>query len=104
MRYGRQADNGELDVVLPLRGTRRVRPWLTVQPELLSLWFNARRLHSSLGNIPPVEHEQRHVAALAANPEALSFPARSGTLNAGAVYDPFGVVSDLRNQTIALTR
>ena len=21
-------------------------------------WFNTRRLHSSLGNIPPVEHEQ----------------------------------------------
>ena len=37
-------------------------------------WFNTRRLHSSLENIPPVEHEQRHVAALAPNPEALPFP------------------------------
>ena len=67
-------------------------------------WFNTRRLHSSLENIPPVEHEQRHVAALAANPEALRFPTGPVTLNAGAVYDPFGVVSDLRNQTITLTR
>ena len=59
-------------------------------------WFNTRRLHSSLGNIPPVEHEQRHVAALAANPEALPFPTGPVSLNAGGMYDPFGVVSDLR--------
>jgi putative transposase len=26
-------------------------------------WFNHRRLHSSLGDIPPVEYEQRHAAA-----------------------------------------
>ena len=26
-------------------------------------WFNTRRLHSSLGNIPPIEHEQAHAAA-----------------------------------------
>jgi len=25
-------------------------------------WFNTRRLHSSLGNIPPVEHEQGYAA------------------------------------------
>ncbi len=30
-------------------------------------WYNERRLHSSLGNIPPVEYEQAHYAAL--NPE-----------------------------------
>lgn len=29
-------------------------------------WFNNRRLHSSLGYLPPVEYEQRHVVALAA--------------------------------------
>ena len=67
-------------------------------------WFNTRRLHSSLGNRPPIEHEQRHVATLAANTEALPFPTGPVTLNADAVYDPFGVVSDLRNQTITLTR
>jgi len=67
-------------------------------------WFNARRLHSSLGNIPPVEHEQRHVAALAAHPEALLLLTGSVTLNRSGMYDPFGVVSDLRNETITLTR
>jgi putative transposase len=59
-------------------------------------WFNTVRLHSSLGNIPPVEHEQRHAAALAAYPEALSASNGSDTLNVAGVYDPFGVVSDLR--------
>jgi hypothetical protein len=67
-------------------------------------WFNTRRLHSSLGNVPPVEHEQRHVAALAAEPEALLDPAGSVTLNRSGMCDPFGVVSDLRDQAIALTR
>ena len=28
-------------------------------------WFNHDRLHSSLGDIPPVEYEQRHTAAIA---------------------------------------
>jgi putative transposase len=78
------------------------RVWRShAQLELASVdyvaWFNTRRLHSSLGNIPPVEHEQRHVAALAANPEALLLPRPAlSPLNAGAVYDPFGVVSALR--------
>ena len=27
-------------------------------------WYNNRRLHSTLGNVPPVEQEQRHYAAL----------------------------------------
>jgi Integrase core domain len=35
-------------------------------------WFNHVRLHSSLGNRPPAEHEQRHAAALAADLEPLS--------------------------------
>jgi putative transposase len=30
-------------------------------------WFNNRRLHGSLGMVPPVEYEQAHYAAL--NPE-----------------------------------
>jgi putative transposase len=35
-------------------------------------WFNHVRLHSSLGNRPPAEHEQRHAAALAADLQSLS--------------------------------
>jgi putative transposase len=67
-------------------------------------WFNTRRLHSSLGNVPPVEHEQQHVAALAADPEALLLTAGLSPSTVPAVYDPFGVVSDLRDQAITLTR
>jgi len=85
------------------------RVWRThAQLELATVdyvaWFNTRRLHSSLGNRPPIEHEQRHVATLAADPEALLLPTGPFTLNRAGVYDPFGVVSDLRDQAIALTR
>jgi putative transposase len=31
-------------------------------------WYNNRRLHSTLGNIPPVEYEQAHYAALNREP------------------------------------
>jgi putative transposase len=31
-------------------------------------WYNARRLHGSLGNIPPIEFEQAHYAALNREP------------------------------------
>jgi muconolactone delta-isomerase len=80
-----------------------------VQGELATVdyvaWFNTRRLHSSLGNLPPVEHEHRHVAALAAHPGALLLPTGSVTLNRSrGLYDPSGVVSDLRDETLALTR
>jgi putative transposase len=85
------------------------RVWRThAQLELATVdyvaWFNTRRLHSSLGNRPPIEHEQRHAATLAAHPEALFLPTGSVTLNRSGVYDPFGVVSDLRDQAITLTR
>ena len=32
-------------------------------------WYNNRRLHSSLGNVPPVEHEHAHYAALSPEPQ-----------------------------------
>ena len=32
-------------------------------------WYNNRRLHSSLGNVPPVEYEQDHYAALNREPQ-----------------------------------
>lgn len=31
-------------------------------------WYNTRRLHSSLGNVPPIEYEQTHYAALNREP------------------------------------
>jgi putative transposase len=77
------------------------RVWRThAQLELATVdyvaWFNTRRLHSSLANIPPIEHEQQHTAALADHPEALLLPTGSVTLNRSRVYDPFGVVSARR--------
>ena len=31
-------------------------------------WYNSRRLHSTLGNVPPIEYEQAHYAALNREP------------------------------------
>jgi hypothetical protein len=58
-------------------------------------WFNTSRLHSSLGNRPPVEHEAQHAASIVDQPETLSMDKRSTGLNVGE-YDPSGVVSELR--------
>jgi putative transposase len=49
------------------------RVWRTqTQLELATVeyvaWFNHPRLHSSLGNIPPIEHEQAHAAGVDAEP------------------------------------
>ncbi len=59
-------------------------------------WFNTRRLHSSLGNIPPLEYEASWRAALASQPEGELPPTGQLTLNAGGVYEPFGLVSAVR--------
>jgi Transposase and inactivated derivatives len=61
-------------------------------------WFNHVRLHSSLGNRPPAEHEQLHAAALAADPEPLSPPSTTFSQPEPGRWctTPFGVVSDLR--------
>ena len=32
-------------------------------------WYNNRRLHSSIGMIPPAEHEQNYYAALNREPQ-----------------------------------
>ena len=32
-------------------------------------WYNNRRLHSTLGNIPPAEYEQAHYATLTREPQ-----------------------------------
>jgi putative transposase len=52
-------------------------------------WFNTVRLHSSLGNIPPIEHEQRHAAAVDAEPwNAVALPQLLNTLNRPAGIRP----------------
>jgi len=51
-------------------------------------WFNTVRLHSSLGNRPPAEHEQLHAETLAAHPNRVALPPASLTLNRSEVYDP----------------
>jgi len=79
------------DTRSPNRSSTATRPKLIAdrvwrshaQLELATVGYvaclNTRRLHSSLSNRPPIEHEQRHVAALAAEPEALLLPAGSVT-------------------------
>jgi Integrase core domain len=84
------------------------RVWRTqTQLELAVLeyaaWFNTVRLHSSLGNIPPAEHEQRYAQAVAAHPETVASPSGVLTLSVSGAYDPFGVVSDLQEKTSSLT-
>jgi putative transposase len=59
-------------------------------------WFNTRRLHSSIGNRPPVEHEAAWLGLNASQPNTLSPPEALFTLNAAGGYDPCGVVSDSR--------
>ena len=67
----------------------RDRVWRTdAQLELASVryvgWFNNRRLHSSIGNRPPVEHEREYWQRLALGFEP--FPAQAAA-----------TVTDLRN-------
>jgi putative transposase len=50
-------------------------------------WFNTRRIHSSIGNRPPVEHEAEW-RRLASQSNTPSSPATLFTLNAAGGYDP----------------
>jgi len=63
-------------------------------------WFNTRRLHSSLGNIPPLEHEANWGDALASQPTGQQPPAAQLTLNAPRVYEPSGLVSAVQDRII----
>jgi len=58
-------------------------------------WFNTRRIHSSIGNRPPVEHEAEW-RRLAAQSKTLSSPTTLFNPERGEKYDPSGVVSDRR--------
>jgi len=56
-------------------------------------WYNNRRLHSTLGNVPPVEYEQARYATLTREPQSVwqrpktwgasSLPARRSRDRAG---------------------
>jgi putative transposase len=59
-------------------------------------WFNTRRIHSSIGNRPPVEHEAEWLARNGSQPNALQQPQALFTLNPAGEYGPSGVVSDRR--------
>jgi putative transposase len=65
-----------------IRGPARSGPWKTVeQVELATLgwvhWHNTQRLHSYLGDLPPVEFEALHAAREAPDPEMPQKPART---------------------------
>ncbi len=82
----------------------RDRVWRsTTQLELAIVewvaWFNTRRLHSSIANRPPVEHEAAWRARLASQPTAPTPTAPLLTANAAREYGPSGVVSEIRCQT-----
>jgi putative transposase len=65
---GDSYDNAMAESVIGLYKTECVRrdgPWRSVDDlELATLswvhWFNHQRLHSKIGNVPPVEHEQTY--------------------------------------------
>jgi putative transposase len=53
-------------------------------------WFNTRRLHSSIGNRPPAEHEAEWCARGGSQPNTLSQPEALFSPNAAGEYDPSG--------------
>jgi putative transposase len=61
-------------------------------------WYNQARLHSSLGNRPPVEIENAWQAD-ALNSETLPQPQPAEALNVAEEYDPCGVVSAAQTRT-----
>lgn len=77
---GDSYDNALAESVIGLYKTECVRrdgPWRTVDDlELATLswvhWFNTQRLHSKIGNVPPVEHEQSYYRQLAAREDPIS--------------------------------
>ncbi len=77
---GDSYDNALAESVIGLYKTECVRrdgPWRTVEDlELATLswvhWFNHQRLHSMIGNVPPVEHEQAYYRQQATREHPLS--------------------------------
>ena len=59
--------------IAPLMPTHRTRRQLEIAIIEWIDWYNHRRLHSEIGDIPPAEHEtiwyrQQHLALAAGNP------------------------------------
>jgi len=77
---GDTRDNAPVESVIGLYKAECVRrdgPIRTVEDlELVTSswvhWFNTRRLHSMIGNIPPVEYEQNYYAAQPAREDLIS--------------------------------
>lgn len=77
---GDSYDNALAESMIGLYKTECVRrdgPWRTVDDlELATLswvhWFNTQRLHSKIGNIPPVEYEQTYYRPQAAREDPIS--------------------------------
>jgi len=77
---GDSYDNALAESVIGLYKTECIRrdgPWRSVDDlELATLswvhWFNHQRLHSKIGDIPPVEHEQAYYRRQAARERLLS--------------------------------
>lgn len=65
-------------------------------------WYNDARLHSKLGNRPPIEIENAWLAA-ARNPEPAPSSEPSRSLILAEECDPSGVVCAAQNQTITPT-
>ena len=65
-------DNAMAESIIGLFKTELIRrkgPWRSLDAvELATLewvdWYNNRRLHGSIGMVPPIEYEQAHYAAL----------------------------------------
>ncbi|HET9896761.1 MAG TPA: IS3 family transposase [Streptosporangiaceae bacterium] len=68
---GDSYDNALAESVIGLYKTELIRkrgPWKTIDDiEIATMewvdWYNSRRLHTSIGNIPPVEYEDNYYAA-----------------------------------------
>ena len=71
---GDSYDNAAAESLIGLYKTELIRrrgPWRTLDDvEIATLewvdWFNNRRLHSELGDVPPAEHEANHYRHLPA--------------------------------------
>ncbi len=75
---GDALDNALMESAVGLYKTELIKkggPWKTLADAELATagyvdWFNSRRLHSAIGDIPPAEHEAAYYAQAQPQPEA----------------------------------